>query len=151
MVSVSGGQLAPINRFCRQYLQLESHLTYPDGSLLREEAVQEFLYQYLFAPGAVSYSPPPRYKLKVLKELVARIEEAIEDWDEHVSNRCVPPLAVHASQRHMSASGNIRRTYDGRIASYVGAASFRGNRGSAAMLRDLLSVAASGAGPSSLG
>lgn len=85
MANVSRRLPAPISRFCRQYLQLEAHLTFPDGLLLREDHVQELLFEQLFAPGAVSYPPPPRYKLKVLKDLVARVEEAIEDWDEHVS------------------------------------------------------------------
>lgn len=79
------GQSVPLLRFSRQYLQLEPDLTYPDGILLREAASQEFLYETLFAHDATSSPLPPRYQLRVLKELVARIEDAIEDWDEHVS------------------------------------------------------------------
>jgi len=70
-----------ITRFCRQYLQLDSDLDYPDNEILRDEATQNTLHNQLF-DGQVT---PPRYRLRVLKELVARIESSITDWDEHVS------------------------------------------------------------------
>lgn len=70
-----------ITRFCRQYLQLELDLDYPDGEVLRDEATQNTLYSRLF-DGQVT---PPRYRLRALKELVARIESSISDWDKHVS------------------------------------------------------------------
>jgi len=71
-------------RFCWQYLQLEQSLDFPDGELLRDEAVQETIYQQLFAPNAPTPLPPARYRLRVLKELTSRIESAIEDWETHV-------------------------------------------------------------------
>ncbi|KAL1854853.1 hypothetical protein VTK73DRAFT_8681 [Phialemonium thermophilum] len=85
MTAGAGQQQPPfqVTRFCRQYLQLEPVLTFPDGELLREEATQRFLYARLFAPGALPYPPPPRYQLRVLKEMVARIERSIHDWDAH--------------------------------------------------------------------
>lgn len=73
-----------IDRFCRQYLQLERDLDYPSAVLLREEHIQDDLYRRIFADGAVAHPPPPRYQLRVLKELVKRIEASIEDWDQHV-------------------------------------------------------------------
>ncbi|XDG03823.1 hypothetical protein ABKA04_003438 [Annulohypoxylon sp. FPYF3050] len=72
-----------IDRFCRQYLQLERDLDYPSSTLLREADVQDTLYNRIFADGALDYSPPPRYQLRVLKELTSRIEASIEDWDSH--------------------------------------------------------------------
>jgi protein-lysine N-methyltransferase EEF2KMT len=74
-----------ITRFCRQYLQLERDLDFPSSDLLREEHVQDALYRRLFADGATTHPPPPRYQLRVLKELVSRIEHSIEDWEQHVS------------------------------------------------------------------
>ncbi|KAI2465410.1 FAM86A protein [Annulohypoxylon bovei var. microspora] len=72
-----------IDRFCRQYLQLERDLDYPSSTLLREADVQDTLYNRIFDDGAINYSPPPRYQLRVLKELMSRIEASIEDWDSH--------------------------------------------------------------------
>lgn len=74
-----------VNRFCYQYLQLEADLDYPEPSLLKASAVQDALYKRLFADGAVRYAPPPRYQLRVLKELMSRVEASIDDWDEFVS------------------------------------------------------------------
>ncbi|KAG0652946.1 Elongation factor methyltransferase 3 [Hyphodiscus hymeniophilus] len=75
-----------INRFCRQYLQLLLDPDYPDDVHLRTDAVQQFLYTRLFQENAISHPPPPRYQLRVLKELVKRIEESIQDWDEEVGD-----------------------------------------------------------------
>ncbi|KAH8671673.1 hypothetical protein BX600DRAFT_510337 [Xylariales sp. PMI_506] len=74
---------ASIVRFCRQYLQLERELDYPGPEHLREDTVQSAIYDRLFADGALAHPPPPRYQLRVLKQLVARIEASIEDWDQH--------------------------------------------------------------------
>lgn len=97
-----------IDRFCRQYLQLERELDYPAPTLLREQHVQEDLYRRVFSSdgGAVATPPPPpRYQLRVLKELMKRIEASIDgDWEQYVckntnkrtqsvSNHC-PPYRV---------------------------------------------------------
>lgn len=111
MASDARRQPLPIIRFCRQYLQLEADLTYPDGILLRDERSQEFLYEKLFSPNAISRPAPPRYQLEVLKNLVTRIEGAIEDWDEHVSgtepHHPIIPSSFpwHMSQRHTPEQG----------------------------------------------
>ena len=72
-------------RFCRQYLQLDLALDFPDDGLLCDAETQEYLYSKLFAEDATVLPPPARYRLRVLKELLARIEAAIVNWDEHVS------------------------------------------------------------------
>ncbi|KAK7906516.1 Protein-lysine N-methyltransferase EFM3 [Apiospora marii] len=72
-----------VNRFCSQYLQLERDLDFPSGQVLREAHVQDALHRRLFADDALAHPPPARYQLRVLKELVSRIETSIEDWDEH--------------------------------------------------------------------
>ncbi|KAK6217062.1 fam86a protein [Colletotrichum tabaci] len=73
----------PVERFCYQYLQLESVLDFPDPEVIRQQAAQDTIYKKLFSEEGPRYSPPARYRLKVLKELVARIESGIEDWDQH--------------------------------------------------------------------
>lgn len=75
----------PLGRFCHQYLQLEMNPDYPDADLLRQSSVQEALYENLFADGAVPFPPPHRYRLRILKELLSRIEKSINDWEEQVN------------------------------------------------------------------
>ncbi|KAF6827158.1 hypothetical protein CPLU01_09231 [Colletotrichum plurivorum] len=72
-----------VNRFCNQYLQLEPTLDYPPGHVIREAEAQGVIYKKLFSDEGPRYPPPARYRLRVLKELVARIESSIEDWDQH--------------------------------------------------------------------
>jgi protein-lysine N-methyltransferase EEF2KMT len=74
-----------VSRFKWQYLQLESDLDYPEPTVLRRADVQEELYGTLFAEEAVNSQTPPRYRLRVLKELLAKVEASIDDWDEYVS------------------------------------------------------------------
>ncbi|GKT59983.1 FAM86A protein [Colletotrichum tofieldiae] len=73
----------PVERFCYQYLQLEPALDYPAADVIREQRAQDTVYKKLFSEEGPRYSPPARYRLRVLKELVARIEASIEDWDQH--------------------------------------------------------------------
>ncbi|KAK0717396.1 putative methyltransferase-domain-containing protein [Lasiosphaeria miniovina] len=94
MGSTIASQNLAIDRFCRQYLQLELELDYPAEGLLCHEAFQEALYERLFARDAVALPPPQRYRLRVLKQLVAKIEAAIVDWDEHgISDNLMAALA----------------------------------------------------------
>lgn len=79
-----GGMEGSLARFCHQYLQLEKTLDYPPPELLRQSQVQETLYEILFADGAVPFPPPHRHRLKTLKELVRRVEDSIDDWDQYV-------------------------------------------------------------------
>ncbi|KAH7325736.1 putative methyltransferase-domain-containing protein [Stachybotrys elegans] len=84
-----------VERFCHEYLQLEPSLDFPDDAYLREAEVQDTIFGTIFAEGAVRYSPPPRYRLRVLKQLVARIEASISDWDQHaVSDDLMVALSV---------------------------------------------------------
>lgn len=72
-----------LDRFCRQYLQVTLQLDYPTEEHLRNDAFQQSLYSRVFSED-VQYIPPPRYQLRVLKELVKRIEQSIQDWDKEV-------------------------------------------------------------------
>ncbi|KAH6627289.1 putative methyltransferase-domain-containing protein [Chaetomium sp. MPI-SDFR-AT-0129] len=71
-----------VSRFCWQNLQLEQTPIFPDPELLREEEVQDTIYQRVFS-DAIASRPPLRYQVKVLKELITKIESAIEDWERH--------------------------------------------------------------------
>ncbi|RFU81983.1 hypothetical protein TARUN_213 [Trichoderma arundinaceum] len=85
-----------VDRFCRQYLQLEQTLDYPESQSLRRSDVQDAIYLRLFADDSLpGGSPPLRYQVRVLKELVSRIEASIDDWDEHgVSDGLMSSLSV---------------------------------------------------------
>ncbi|KAL6788958.1 putative methyltransferase domain-containing protein [Trichoderma sp. SZMC 28012] len=85
-----------VDRFCYQYLQLEQHLDYPEPQNIRLPEVQDVIYQRLFADDSLPGGPPPlRYQVRVLKELVSRIEASIDDWDEHgVSDGLMSSLSV---------------------------------------------------------
>lgn len=74
-----------VDRFCRQYLQLEPSLDFPEPSVLKTSEVQDALYAKLFAENALQFGPPERYQLRVLKELMKRVEASIDDWEEYVS------------------------------------------------------------------
>lgn len=84
MVNMTAPWSKEVDRFCRQYLQLESSLDYPSPSFLKVSEVQDTLYSRLFAKGAIRYGPPRRYQLKVLKELMAKIEASINNWEDYV-------------------------------------------------------------------
>ncbi|KAM6483637.1 putative methyltransferase-domain-containing protein [Trichoderma sp. SZMC 28011] len=85
-----------VDRFCHQYLQLEQSLDYPEPQNIRLPEVQDVIYQRLFADDSLPGGPPPlRYQVRVLKELVSRIEASIDDWDEHgVSDGLMSSLSV---------------------------------------------------------
>lgn len=74
-------------RFCHQVLQLEQELDYPPPEVLRQAETQSLLYLRLFseADDGPCYAPPTRYQVRVLKDLIRKIESSIEDWDTHVS------------------------------------------------------------------
>ena len=86
--------------FRRQYLQLfePDFLAWPPKQLLRDPAVQAWLYKHLFDSEKNQYLPPPRYQLRVLKPLLARIEKAIEDPEEDVgSANSISQSVFHSS------------------------------------------------------
>lgn len=69
---------AAIDRFCCQYLQLEAHLDYPDGQLLKTPEAQDAIFGRIFADCPPS-SKSARFQLRVLKELVKRIQDGISE------------------------------------------------------------------------
>ncbi|KAK4121181.1 hypothetical protein N657DRAFT_682842 [Parathielavia appendiculata] len=91
-----------VSRFCWQNLQVEPAPDFPDAELLRDEIVQETIYERVFS-DTVTLRPPRRYQVRILKELIARIEGSIEDWDEHgISNNLTFALSNLLSQPLLS-------------------------------------------------
>ncbi|KXS93513.1 hypothetical protein AC579_6419 [Pseudocercospora musae] len=80
--------------FRRQYFQLHEpdFLAWPPKQLLRDSSVQAWLYAKLFDGEKNSYLPAERYQFRVLKPLVSRIEEAIENPEEDVGIHPQSPL-----------------------------------------------------------
>lgn len=73
--------------FRRQYLQVfePDFLAWPPKQLLRDAGVQTWLYNNLFNKDQCPRLPPERYQTRVLKPLLDKIEQSIEDPDEDVS------------------------------------------------------------------
>lgn len=72
-----------LDRFCRQYFQVQLDLSYPGEEQLRNDVFQQALYSRLFHKHT-QLSPPERYQLRVLKKLTELIEKSIQDWEEEV-------------------------------------------------------------------
>lgn len=91
---------AAIDRFCFQYLQLELRLDYPHGQLLRRRDVQNDIFDRIFALDSEAAPRRPRFQLRVLKELVDRIQAGISDEeanDYEVSDQLIDRLGVLVS------------------------------------------------------
>ena len=72
--------------FRRQYLQLfePDFLAWPPKSLLRDAGVQQWLFKNCFDTDTKPHLPSDRYRLRVLKPLVRKVEQAIEDPEQDV-------------------------------------------------------------------
>ncbi|KAI1821046.1 putative methyltransferase-domain-containing protein [Xylaria intraflava] len=70
--------------FKRQYIQLfePDFLAWPHQQLLRRSDAQAWLFKHLFDVSRNPRLPPERYQLRVLRQLIARIEKSIQDPDE---------------------------------------------------------------------
>lgn len=102
-------QLAQLRVLQRQYFQLvePQQLRWPDDATLKRPLVQAWLFGNLFDPSKISSPPPARYQLRVLKELVGKLERSMTDPEEDVwspisSLRFLPLLctAMYHSKRH---------------------------------------------------
>lgn len=84
---ISESALIQLRLFRRQYLQLLDlrHLTWPSSDYLRKSDVQEWLYESCFLDSDSNVLPPESYRLRVLKPLLAQIEQSIVDPEEDVS------------------------------------------------------------------
>ncbi|KAK3296596.1 S-adenosylmethionine-dependent methyltransferase-like protein [Chaetomium fimeti] len=87
-----------VSRFCWQNLQVDPAPVFPHPELLREEEVQETIYKRVFS-HEVPLRPPPRYRVKILKELMTRVESSIQDWERHgISDNLTSALSHLLSQ-----------------------------------------------------
>lgn len=75
-----------IDRFCDQCLQLESSPDYPDGGLLKRADVQNEIFDRICADRREPLPGNARLQLRILKEMVRRIQASIsdEEADEYV-------------------------------------------------------------------
>ena len=93
--------------FRRQYFQLfePDFLAWPPKQLLKDMGIQRWLYNHLFNVDENSYLPPARYQYRVLKPLVAKIEQAIVDPEEDVGrvSQCKLPLDIMITSLHFSS------------------------------------------------
>ncbi|KAI4722021.1 hypothetical protein E4T48_01678 [Aureobasidium sp. EXF-10727] len=83
--------------FRRQYLQLldAQNLSWPSAETLRSSQAQEWIYENLFQTDNVAhFLPPERYRLRILKLLMSKIENSIVDPEEdEISDNLMSTLA----------------------------------------------------------
>lgn len=124
MTSRPASAAPAVQRFCRQCLQAEPLPDFPGPELLRQDDVQEYLYTQLFAPNPNDEESPltPAYSLRVLKALVSKIEESIDDWDEHVRlpNTTLRNTTVALANKNPRLLGRIGQPdgVSGQLSSY---------------------------------
>lgn len=139
--------------FRRQYFQLfePGFLAWPPKALLRDTGVQRWLYNNLFNADNNPYLPSDRYRFRVLKPLVAKIEQAIEDPEEDVGSM-LPASSVstfsvleHAfsfmlslSDWYISSTGDLRRPHVPSLQSHLLRSPFGSRSSAAKILRDVL-------------
>lgn len=103
-----------IDRFCDQCLQLEQTPDYPDGNLLKRADVQNEIFDRICADRQEPLPGNARLQLRVLKELVNRIQASISDdeVDEYVRlvllNHVCLPLSAKKSLKQ-SKTGSFRQ------------------------------------------
>ncbi|KAL7624534.1 hypothetical protein AAE478_006099 [Parahypoxylon ruwenzoriense] len=96
-----GGMDSQLLLLRRQYMQLfePDFLAWPPPKFLKNTDVQAWLYKHLFDAGRNTRLPPERYQMRVLKQLIAKIEKAIENLQEDgISNELVTRLASFMSR-----------------------------------------------------
>lgn len=81
-----------LQRFKRQYFQLveAKDLSWPSKDVLRAIESQTWLFHNLFDFNGITYMPPKRYGLRVLKHLLQLIQDSIQNPDEDVGKRSCP-------------------------------------------------------------
>lgn len=60
-------------------------LAWPPAKFLKNEDVQKWLYKHLFDESRNSRLPPESYQMRVLKQLVTKVEKVIASSEQDVS------------------------------------------------------------------
>jgi hypothetical protein len=83
---------ATLERFRRQYFQLVEvkDLLWPSKDVLRPIESQTWLFRNLFDFNSITYMPPKRYGLRVLKHLLQLIQDSVQYPDEDVGGILCP-------------------------------------------------------------
>ena len=70
----------------RQYLQLipSDLMILPCSRTLVAPENQSFIFERMFNLHTIDHPPPDRYRLRVLKKIIAHIEEGLQDPDQDV-------------------------------------------------------------------
>jgi hypothetical protein len=77
---------AKLTTLRRQYFQLvePTKLRWPNDKVLKTSEVQSWMFNSLFDMDGISYPPPERYQLRVLKLLISKLERSINDPEKDV-------------------------------------------------------------------
>jgi hypothetical protein len=75
-----------INLLTAQYFQQVEppSLSLPDGPTLVSPTIQSAIYEHMFNDDTAWPLPPAPYQTRVLKTIIARMEESISDPEEDV-------------------------------------------------------------------
>ncbi|KAL9069850.1 MAG: hypothetical protein Q9157_006020 [Trypethelium eluteriae] len=93
---------ASLSLFKQQYLQLvePKKLAWPERDQLRLPEIQAWIYDHMFNTESLPYSPPERYELRVLKQLMSRVEEAtIDPNEDEISDDLMSRLSTLLSSK----------------------------------------------------
>ncbi|KAI1408194.1 putative methyltransferase-domain-containing protein [Hypoxylon sp. FL1857] len=85
----------------RQYMQLfePDFLAWPPSKFLKAIDVQKWLYKHMFDPSQNARLPPDAYQMRVLKQLVTRIERATESPADELSNELTACLTSFITRK----------------------------------------------------
>ena len=88
----------------REYIQLlePDKLTIPAPSLIRVPHIQRQIFLSTFQEGSLTFSPPDRYKIRVLKKLIESMEKAIKDPEEDVWSLVCSKICLWRFQTYVS-------------------------------------------------
>lgn len=99
-------------RLRRQYFQLvdPTALRWPDALVLKTSSVQLWLFENLFDTTNITSAPPERYRLRVLKPLISKLEKAIDDPEEdEISDDLMGALSELLSSTLPSESASVQQ------------------------------------------
>ncbi|KAF4301264.1 putative Nicotinamide N-methyltransferase [Botryosphaeria dothidea] len=83
-MKASPNEMQALHIFRAQYFQLSdpAQMRWPEAQLLKRPEAQAWLFEEMFDRDSIQYPPPERYQVRVLKQLVSVIENAIDDPEE---------------------------------------------------------------------